>query len=121
MALRLSERAASGKSKGWAELNTLGSVLYRAGRYPEALQRLNQAIDAHKKRATAWDDLLLAMVHQHLGHSDQAKQHLDQAQHSIASGNPRNSGLPAVKATPWDERAELKLLSAEAEALLKAH
>ncbi len=117
-ALRLAEQAANGEAKGWAELNTLGSVLYRVGRYEEAIQRLNEGIKAHKQKVTAWDDLFLAMAHHQLGHADLAKQFYDKARQSIARGNPRNSTTPGV--TPWDERAELKFLNAEADALFRA-
>jgi hypothetical protein len=47
-----------------------------------------------------------------------AKQFYDKARQSIARGNPRNSTTPGV--TPWDERAELKFLNAEADALFRA-
>jgi len=55
-------------------LNTLGAVLCRAGRYPEARQRLDESIRAAGKDAAAADWLFLALVHLGLDDPAQARQ-----------------------------------------------
>jgi tetratricopeptide (TPR) repeat protein len=55
----------------------LGVVLFRAGRLDEALKRFEQANKVSQPRA--WDFLLLAMIHNGLGHDGEARRLLDQA------------------------------------------
>ena len=55
-------------------LNTLGAVLCRAGRYPEARQRLNEGIRAGGQDAYAADWLFLALAHLGLDDPAQARE-----------------------------------------------
>jgi tetratricopeptide (TPR) repeat protein len=86
-------------------LNTLGAVLYRAGRYQEALERLNEAVAAKEGTGVVQDWLFLAMVHHQLRKPGEAKKWLARA--APREGNDRF----------W-EKAEVELLHREAETLI---
>jgi tetratricopeptide (TPR) repeat protein len=86
--------------------NTRGAVLYRAGRYKEALAELNTSLKLRPGGGTAADFLFLAMAHHRLGDAGEAYKRLEQARQ--ASGK----SLPVF----WSEQAELRLLLREAEA-----
>jgi tetratricopeptide (TPR) repeat protein len=57
-------------------LNTLGAALYRAGRYDQAIGRLEEAIQARGGEHPG-DWPFLAMAHHRLGHRDKARRWLD--------------------------------------------
>ena len=57
-------------------LNTLGAVLYRAGRFEEAVRQLKRSVEVHGAGGTPYDALFLAMAHHQLGHADQARRWL---------------------------------------------
>jgi YD repeat-containing protein len=82
--IRLAERGVAGArakqpDKVPAYLNTLGAALFRAGRYDDAIQRLNEAIDAHGDGGTPSDWLFLAMAHHRQGRITEAREWLDAA------------------------------------------
>jgi WD40 repeat protein/tetratricopeptide (TPR) repeat protein len=83
-----------------------GALLYRAGRFEEALRELERAV---KRGGTPWDPLFLAMCHHRLGHRKEANQWL-------ARFRLDGHGYD----TRWDGQLELWLLHREAEALLKS-
>jgi hypothetical protein len=74
--VRLGYLAAS-KEKG---LPVLGAAMFRAGEYDGALLRLEEG-----NPRGAWNLLFRAMAHHHLGHNEQARDYLDQAQVEIKS------------------------------------
>ena len=89
-------------------LNTVGALLYRAGRYPEALDRLTAAVAVNNGQGVSRDWIFLAMVHHRLGHAAEAKASLGRV----------NLPAPVPEARlSWDA-LELELLQHEAEALL---
>jgi tetratricopeptide (TPR) repeat protein len=114
--------------------SNLGALLYRAGRYPEALERLSKvATDEDEEvevQTRAYAGLFLAMCHRRLGHEAAARQALAAAirlseqaiQPKPAVGEsqwvawpyPRWTGAPP----PWWERLPLQLLRREAEVLI---
>ena len=96
-------RAAPHKKHG--PLNTLGAVLYRAGRYQEAIARLNEAV-ATDGTAAEQDHVFLAMAQQRLGATDEARK-------LLAKIAPLAPGAPFS----WD-RLEMELLRREAAALI---
>jgi hypothetical protein len=89
-------------------LNTLGALLYRAGRPEEAVARLNEAIAKRNRVGTVHDWLFLALAYQRLGHESEAHAWLEKAIQHL------EQAAPAV----WNERLELTLLRREAEAAL---
>jgi tetratricopeptide (TPR) repeat protein len=101
--------AAPAKEKA-GMLNTLGAVLYRAGRYQDAVARLNEAVAAQGGPGGIEDWLLLALAYHGLGKSAEAKKWLDRA----GTTPPDRGG-----AKLWDH-AEIELLRREAAALIEA-
>jgi WD40 repeat protein len=87
------------------QLNTLGAVLYRAGRYADAIQHLEEGIARRDTIGTPHDWLFLALAHQRLGHVEEARKWLDKAAAALDK-DPGGS---------WDQRLELRLLRREAE------
>ena len=59
-------------------LQDYGALLYRAGRYGEALDRLNEGIAADESGSVPMDRVFLALVHHRLGHAAEAQQWLEQ-------------------------------------------
>jgi WD40 repeat protein/Flp pilus assembly protein TadD len=97
-------------------LLTHGAALYRAGRFPEAVAKLNKAASAWKGEGSAWDWLFLAMAHHRLGDTEQARRHLDKAVRRIDRATEAGSA-----ALQWSERLEFSLLRREAEALVNGN
>jgi tetratricopeptide (TPR) repeat protein len=97
-------------------LNTLGAILYRAGRFEEAIRQLERAIAVRGDGATPHDALFLAMAHHRLGH-------VTEARHWLRLGT---AGAPdAPRATeargdrPWIASLEIEILRREALALIE--
>jgi tetratricopeptide (TPR) repeat protein len=121
-AIALAEQAVRSDSKSVQHLTTLGAVLYRAGRFDEALARLTEAAAlsqapseaSNSSPAYAW--FFLAMAQHRLRHADEAKQWLDKAiawtDKTIAEADQGTTDLP------WNRRLTLKLLRDEATTLL---
>jgi tetratricopeptide (TPR) repeat protein len=87
-------------------MHDLGAVLYRAGRFEPALQRLEEGVRHRpEEKSIVWDWLWLAMVQHRLGDTDKARDWLRQAQDWMDQQGP-NCNL------------ELELLRTEAEELL---
>jgi tetratricopeptide (TPR) repeat protein len=89
-------------------LNTLAAALYRAGRYEEAIRRLEQAVQARRGARESDDWAQLAMAHHRLGHHQQARQWLARLREHEPSTDP---------AQYWPEQ-EMRLLRREAEAVI---
>jgi hypothetical protein len=113
----------SERSARWIGSNqrALSAALFRAGRLEEALQRFEQA---HKGfQPQAWDFLFLAMIHSGLGHGDQARRLLDQADQWTAAADKMPVGTendvprwPSLFARPV-----VLPLRREAESFIKAN
>jgi WD40 repeat protein/tRNA A-37 threonylcarbamoyl transferase component Bud32 len=91
------------------QLNTLGAVLYRAGRFDDAVRRLEQSIAKRDKVGTVQDWLFLAMAHRRLGHAAESQKWLEKA---VQGGKQGRGGS-------WDQSLELQLLRREAEETAK--
>jgi tetratricopeptide (TPR) repeat protein len=89
-------------------LDTLGAVLYRAGRFREAIARLEEGVRADKDQGGPADWAFLAMAHQCLGEATEARTFLEKA---LQAGLPENG-------SPW-ARLEIEVLRREAEAVVK--
>jgi WD40 repeat protein/tetratricopeptide (TPR) repeat protein len=89
-------------------LNTLGAALYRAGRYDEAIRRLQEGIQLRGGKSEPQDWAFLAMAHFRQGHRDEARRWVDRF---------RDRPPVADSARFWDE-LEIRLLRSEAEAVI---
>jgi tetratricopeptide (TPR) repeat protein len=117
---QLAEKALAGDPNNIGWLTTLGAVLYRAGRFEEAAQRLTEAEAAFQKgKDPAWPVaytwLFLAMAHERLGHTQQARDWLAKAVRDIKQPPPERAALYRS----WNRQLTFRLLRREAEALLK--
>ena len=113
-AVQLAELAAARSEQN--RLNTLGAILYRAGRAEEAIKWLNRSVAAHGAGGTHYDALFLAMAHHRLGHVDEAREWLRRASEvpPVAMRKPDASGPSS-----WIPRVEIELLRREATALIE--
>jgi tetratricopeptide (TPR) repeat protein len=122
--LQLAEQAAADNPTSYQALNYHAAVLFRAGQYEEALQRLSEAEafwqpEDEKLYAREYNWLLLAMVHHRLGHPKDAREWLAKAAQSI-DGEMQQvpKKLAAATAWPWNRRLTLQFFRREAEELL---
>jgi tetratricopeptide (TPR) repeat protein len=106
--VRLAEAAVKGADESLKAVasRTLGAALYRAGRFDEAICRLEEATKAGSEQASGW--AFLAMAHHRLGHLDEARRWLDRLRDYQPSTDP---------AQFWNE-LQIRLLRSEAEALI---
>jgi tetratricopeptide (TPR) repeat protein len=89
-------------------LNTLGAVLYRAGRFEDAIHRLDQGIQLRKGESLPQDWVFLAMAHARLARRDEARRWLDRFRNYQPNSDPNQF---------WQE-LETRLLRGEAEAVV---
>jgi WD40 repeat protein/serine/threonine protein kinase/tetratricopeptide (TPR) repeat protein len=108
--VRLAELAVNGAPEAQKpmHLNTLGAALYRAGRFQEAISRLEEGIRKRGGESSPQDWTFLALAHDQLGHHAEAHAWLDR--------------LPAYRPNEsdgafWNE-LEIRLLRREAEAVI---
>jgi serine/threonine protein kinase/WD40 repeat protein/tetratricopeptide (TPR) repeat protein len=76
----LAERAvkeARNEQQRMIHLNTLGVILYRAGRYQEAIGRFDERVKAGAAAGAQVDWVFLAMAHHRLGHRTEANRWLE--------------------------------------------
>jgi eukaryotic-like serine/threonine-protein kinase len=108
--VRLAEFAVNGFPAGQKHLalNTLGAVLYRAGRFEDAIRRLEEGTKARNGADEPLDWPFLAMAHHRLGHRDEARRWLDKLRNRQPSTDPNQF---------WEE-LEIRLLRSEAEAVI---
>jgi serine/threonine protein kinase/WD40 repeat protein len=97
-------------------LNTLGAILYRAGRFEEAVRQLNRSVELHDADDTPFGALFLAMAHHRLGHAEDARRwlRLGTAVDPIAMQEPGDRGGKSW--IPW---LELEILRREATAMIE--
>jgi WD40 repeat protein/serine/threonine protein kinase/tetratricopeptide (TPR) repeat protein len=89
-------------------LNTLGAALYRAGRFQEAVSRLEEGIRGRGDESLPQDWVFLAMAHRQLGHDAEARGWLDRLRAYRPNERPKYD---------WNE-LEIRLLRREAEAVI---
>jgi tetratricopeptide (TPR) repeat protein len=86
---RASELVRAGLRRDAANLTCrgdVGMILYRQGRYAEAIETLEPAIQAHPDPLqTAWWRIFLAMSQHHLGHSRAAEESYQRARADLAN------------------------------------
>jgi tetratricopeptide (TPR) repeat protein len=113
--LALGEKNRAADPKNCDKLQLLGALLYRAGRFEEAAQRLTEAEaafpDTREPRSSILHNWLFqAMTRHRLGRADEAKGWLDKAVNEM--------DRPKDRAIAWSRRLTLQLLRREAEELL---
>ena len=115
----LADQAVQSDPQSARNLNTLGAVLYRAGRFNEALAHLSEAAariqepSEASNMSPAYTWYFLAMAHAKVGHEEQARQYLDKANAWTEKVLDDDENLP-----PWNRRATLELFRKEAGSLL---
>jgi tetratricopeptide (TPR) repeat protein len=88
-------------------LSPLGAALYRAGRYDEAIRRLQEQI-RERGRGDAFEYAFLSMAHHRLGHREEALRWLDQLRQYQPFNDPDYF---------WYD-LQMRLLRSEAEAVI---
>jgi tetratricopeptide (TPR) repeat protein len=108
--VRLAELAVNGAQAAARPtyLNTLGTALYRAGRFQEAIGRLEEGIRQGGGEGLPQDWTFLALAHHQLGHHTEAHAWLDR----LRAYRPNESSEHS-----WEE-LEIRLLRREAEAVI---
>jgi WD40 repeat protein/tetratricopeptide (TPR) repeat protein/tRNA A-37 threonylcarbamoyl transferase component Bud32 len=117
--VKLAEKGVQAGPQFQPYLNTLGAALYRAGRYEEAIRRLDEALNAPAQGGTAWASLFLALAHHRLGHADEARRWRDRALREVELATAVKPGNADADNRPtWNQRIELEIVRHELEMLL---
>jgi tetratricopeptide (TPR) repeat protein len=111
--VELAEQLQKSNPEGAAPLEILGAALFRSGRYPDAVARLNKAVEQQKKGGNVWTQLFLAMAHHQCGDTDNAKKWLQQADAQMKD-RPDDKDAPIH----WQERLRNQKLRQEAAPML---
>jgi len=118
--VRLARLALAQDAENYVCQRALGAALYRADKFQEAIERFTFALQLRKQPApSTW--LFLALAHQRLKHTEEAKKWLDKAREWIAQARRQKPGEGGDDKTlswhklPWNERLVLTVLQAEAE------
>ncbi len=104
-AIKLSDRALQLAPKQPLTLKARGLVLYRAGKYAEAVKNLEERLVAANAQRDVSDFLVLAMAHHRLGQREEARRSFERATHWL-------SYVPGI------ETGDLAKLRSEAESVL---
>ncbi len=108
---------------------SIGGALYRAGRFHEAIRRLNEAIELHGGGGYEWGWPYLAMAYLRLGNTEEARPWLDKIVQWMDQPNESEDPLPDADTTPasedrspfaslpWQRRVYMESLRREAEAI----
>jgi tetratricopeptide (TPR) repeat protein len=118
--IRIAEKVVAGNPKDSSVRNTLGALLYRAGRYKEALQTLREAVALKKTGSDAYDGFFLAMTQHRLGARVEARRTLAAAITWLdrrLKSQPSGSGQGQLE---WYDRLELEILRREVQALVNS-
>jgi WD40 repeat protein/tetratricopeptide (TPR) repeat protein len=95
----------------------LGALLYRSGKFEEAAGLFQQALKSPGDGGLAVARFFLAMTHQRLGQTDEAKKQLEAAVQWLDQANRKKPG--EAGSLSWDRRLELQLLRKEAAGLIQ--
>ncbi len=106
--VRRAEQAAEADPRSAAVQETLGALLYRAGKYELAQRRLSEAVRLSGSEAAPRALLFLAMAHRRLGRGEEARKTAEEAAAREKAG---------ATAMPWEERLEYQVLRREEEGL----
>lgn len=114
-ALSLAQKAAASDPTSWLFRNTLGTVLFRCGRFEEALEELNASGRLRKASASVEDSFILAMVHERLGHRGEADQWFSKVRSYLSAAPVTNS---FSRPPTWDDRLLWEQFQREADRLV---
>jgi serine/threonine protein kinase/Flp pilus assembly protein TadD len=118
--LQGTERVAGRYPQSWYGLNAHGVGLFRAGRFDEAIAKLEEARKLREDGGNAFDWLYLALAHGQLGHKEEAVACLQKADEWIARAardkakdahidiTPNGRDLPALEALRQEADLRLK-------------
>jgi WD40 repeat protein/serine/threonine protein kinase len=121
--IALATKAIEAKPEVKEHLNSLGAVLYRAGRYDEAIEELTKLAewldkpDSKTNSSPAYTWYFMAMAHHKAGNNLEAAEWLEKATQwtqKVFAEHESDSGNQLL----WNRRLTLQLLSAEAEQLI---
>jgi serine/threonine protein kinase/WD40 repeat protein len=112
--VRLAESAVVGRPSQ-DRLNTLGALLYRAGRFEEAVRQLQRSVEMHGAGGTPYDALFLALAHHRLGRREEARRWF---RRGTAPAPAARFKADAIGDTSWIPRLELDILRREVAAAL---
>jgi len=119
-ATRFAEQALQSQPNSTYYLHTLGLAHYRAGRFDEAVRRLEESIRAEPGWAGApLNSLALAMAHHRLGHADESRRWLGKAVRS-ADSDTSHPWAPTLMGMHIHDSLVWPRLRREAEALVAA-
>jgi hypothetical protein len=116
----LLQRAEKAHAENRCSPQTLGGILYRAGRFPDAVAVLKQAASEYSPGYSEHAYLLLALAHHRLGHSDEARRWMQEADKGIERFAQEALHPERASGASWRERVQLSILRREVEALLKS-
>jgi serine/threonine protein kinase/Tfp pilus assembly protein PilF len=119
--VRLAKEGLAADPKNYNMINTVGAMLYRAGRFNEAAERLTEAEAAFEqtpgtRTSIVYNWLFQAMAHHRLGHTVEAASWLEKSMRALDEPSPKVAQAPAR--IPWNQRLTLMLLRREAQELL---
>jgi hypothetical protein len=116
----LAERAVEEGGREHHILDTLGAAYFRAGRFVEALRKLEEGLNLHGRGGVVEDWLFLAMIHRRLGHAAAAEEYLERASPQFARDR-RDEPPEAADEDPSSTEAVLvrRALGREAEGLIR--
>lgn len=120
-AIELAAKVARSHPKKYATLNTEGAILFRAGKYAEAVAKLNAACKEHPRGGGPFDYLLLALAHHNLKHEGAAHDCLKKGlrlTELAKEGKLNDPTLPMPLF--WIQRLELQVLQREAESVIRS-
>jgi Flp pilus assembly protein TadD len=108
--VRLAELAVSGAPQAQESLflNTLGAALYRAGRFQQAISRLEEGIRQRGGESSVQDWTFLALAHHRLGHDAEAHSWLERIR----------TYRPSQRTDDFWDELEIRLLRSEAESVI---
>jgi tetratricopeptide (TPR) repeat protein len=117
--VRLAETVVAANRKKGSSLFLLGAASYRAGQFEQAVQRLEESVEADPGwRATRLSAPLLALAHQRLGHTAEAEKWLEETEHWFNEVSKKISHSdPAIPPSPWYEWLEFQLFRNEVDGL----
>jgi len=113
----LAEQLLESGDKSDKDFNRLGTLLYRAGRFEDAIETFEELISICEKEgrsmtSPAYMSFLLAMAHHQSGQHEQAKTWLSKATEQAAQERAK------MRNWHWGRRLTLKIFEAEARQLL---